>query len=117
MKCGLTWLSPEFVSAARYWTLRVVGPMGVCVAVRVGVNVGTVGVLVRVDVFVATTGVLVRVGVFVAPAGVLVRVGVFVDPVGVLVRVGVAEGTGVPPGSLPQTREPFIYAGIFDQSA
>src|SRR5688572_12912398 len=101
LKCGLTWLSPALVSAARYWTLRVVGPLGVFV--RVGVKVGPAGVLVRV-------------GVFVTLRGVLVRVGVKVGTPGVFVREGVAVGTGVPPGALPQTREPFIYAGMVGQS-
>ena len=114
LKCGLTWLSPALVSAARYWILRVVGALGVFV--RVGVKVGPVGVLVRVGVFVALTGVLVRVGVLVGPVGVLVRVGVNVGAPAVFVRVGVNVGTGVPPGALPQTRELLTYAGMVGQS-
>ena len=92
LKCGLIWLSPALVSAARYWILRVVGPLGV---------------FVLVGVKVALTGVLVRVGVFVGPDGVFVRVGVWVAGAGVFVRVGVNVGMGVPPGALPQAKEPL----------
>ena len=85
------------------------------------------GVLVSVGVLVGGNGVFVRVGVLLGPTGVFVlvgvRVGVLVGPVGVYVRVNVAvRTTGVlvavrlPPGTLPQTSEPFTYAGIFGQS-
>ena len=87
-------------------------PLGVLV--RVAVNVGF-GVLVRVGV---CEGVTEAVG----PDGVFVRVDVLVGPTGVFVRVGVADGatvdvgTGVPPGALPQAREPLMYAGTVGQS-
>src|SRR5512134_149705 len=50
LKCGLIWLSPAFVSAARYCNLRVVAPPGVLVGM--GVNVGPTGVVGVIGVFV-----------------------------------------------------------------
>lgn len=75
-----------------------------------------VGVGVRVGVLVGPPGVFEGVGVLVG-VEVLVRVGVFVGPRGVLVGVGVLVETGVPPGSVPQTRDPLTYAGMLLQSA
>jgi hypothetical protein len=77
LKCGLIWLSPAFVSAARYCNRSVVGPV---VGVKVGVFVTPVGV---------------RVGVLVTPVGVFV---------GVLVIVAVVVGVLVIPPPEYQTR-------------
>ena len=83
------------------------------------VTIALTGLQAVLCVAVGTMGVLVRVAV--GPMGVFVHVAVGIT--GVLVRVAVG-GTDVfvavgglpPPGALPQTSDPFTYAGMLLQS-